>query len=236
MRGTGLAGAMLLSVGVAGCVAVPPPVPMYAVPPQAPMAAGAAAGAPSPLIASPGPGKTEAVFEADDRACRADVRRLPKRAAAAQPTEAQLQAAQAEQADPNVLPPPPQALPPGAAFLRCMTARGNQVQPLQPEVQALPAYGYLPAYPVYAGVDYGYPFFYDDVFLLRYYGGFGYRGYGFGRFGYGGYGYRGYPGYGYGGRFGGGYGRGYGGGYGGGGFGHGSFGHGGFGRGGFGHR
>lgn len=225
MRGTGLAGAVLLSVGVAGCVAAPPPVPVYAVPLQAPAAAAAAAPS-APLIASPGPGKTEAAFEADDRACRVDVRRLPRQAAA-QPTEAQLQAAQAAQADPNVPPPPPEALPPGAAFLRCMTARGNQVQPLQPEVQALPAYGYLPAYPVYAGIDYGYPFFYDDVFLLRYYGGFGYRGYGFGRFGYGGYGYRGYPGYGYGARFGGGY---YGGGYGGG------FGHGGFGRGGFGHR
>ncbi len=230
MRGTGLAGAMLLLVGVAGCVAAPPPVPVYAVPPQAPAAAPASVAASSaPLIASPGPGKTEAAFEADDRACRVDVRRLPRRAAA-QPSEAQLQAAQAAQADPNVPPPTPEALPPGAAFLRCMTARGNQVQPLQPEVQALPAYGYLPAYPVYAGVGYGYPFFYDDVFLLRSYGGFGYRGYGFGRFGSGGYGYRGYPGYGYGGRFGGGYGRGFSGGGYGRGFG------GGFGRGGFGHR
>ena len=230
MREARLAGAMLLAVGVAGCVAPPAPVPVYAVP--------APAQAPAPLVAAPGPGKTEAAFQADDRACRADVARLPKRAAA-EPTAAQLQAAQAAEADPNVPPPPESALPPGAAFLRCMTARGNQVQPSQAEAQALPAYGYLPAYPVYAGVGYGYPFFYDDLFLLRYYGGFGYRGYGYGRFGYGGYGFRGYPRYGYGGRFGGGYGRGYyGGGYGrgfGGGFGHGGFGHGGFGHGGFGH-
>ena len=218
MRGTRLAGAMLLVVGVAGCVAAPPPRPVAALP------APVLAQAPAPLAATPGPGKTEAAFQADDRACRADVARLPKQAAA-QPTPAQLQAAQAAEADPNVPPPPSSALPPGAAFLRCMTARGNQVQPLQAESQVLPAYGYLPAYPVYAGVGYGYPFFYDDVFLLRYYGGFGYRRYGFGRFGYGGYGYRGYPRYGYGGRFGGGYGRGsygggYGRGYGGGGFGH----------------
>lgn len=218
---------MLLALGSAGCVAAPPPppAPVYAV--QAPVQAPAQA--PAPLVAAPGPGKTEAAFQADDRACRADVERLPKQAAA-QPTAEQLRAAQATEADPNVPPPPPEALPPGAAFLRCMTARGNQVQALQAEAQVLPAYGYLPAYPVYAGIGYGYPYFYDDVFLLRYYGGFGYRGYG-GRFGYGGYGYRGYPRYGYGGRFGGGYGRSYyGGGYGRG-FGHaGGFGHGGFGR------
>ena len=161
---------------------MPPPPPIYAVP-------GAAVQAPvaeAPLVAVPGPGKTEAQFQADDRVCRADIARLPARQR--QPTAAQLRAAQAAEADPNAPPPPPSALPPGAAFLRCMTARGNQVQPLQAQGQALPVYANLPAYPVYAGVGYGYPYFYDDVFLLRYYGGYGYRGYGYGRFGFGGYG------------------------------------------------
>lgn len=180
MRASGIAGVTLLVLGVAGCV--PPPQAVYA-PPLV------AAGPATPLVAVPGPGKTGAAFQGDDQACRAETEQLPGRPGV-QPTPAQLRAAQAGAADPNVPPLPPDALPPGAAYLRCMTSRGNQVVQLQG--QAYPAYGYLPAYPVYAGVGFGYPFFYDDVFLLRFYGGYGYRGYGFGRFGYGRFGYGGY--------------------------------------------
>ena len=189
MRAPGLAGVTLLVAGLAGCV--PPPQAVY-VPPMV------ATGPATPLVAVPGAGKDGAAFQLDDRACREDTERLPGRPGV-QPTPAQLRAAQAAAADPNVPPLPPEALPPGAAYLRCMTSRGNQVATVQ--AQAYPAYGYLPAYPVYAGVGFGYPFFYDDVFLLRLYGGYGYRGYGFRRFGYGGYRYPG--GYYYGSRFGG---------------------------------
>jgi len=231
MRVVGMLGAVLLAGGLGGCV--PPQQQqqalVYAAPPSA------------PLVAVPGPSKAEAAFRADDAACQADMARLPP-VRAGQPNAAQLRAAQAAgQAAgtaPELMPLPPEELPPGAAYLRCMTSRGNQVQALQ--AAAPPAYGYLAAYPVYAGIGFGYPFFYDDLFLLRFYGGFGYRGYGHYRgFGYRGYGYdygRGYGGYGYGGgryagygsggRFGGvGYGRGEGGGH-----------RGGFGRGGFGRR
>ena len=228
MRAIWMLGAVLLAGGLSGCV--PPPQQqalVYAAPPSA------------PLVAVPGPGKAEAAFRADDAACQADVARLPP-GRAGQPSAAQLRAAQAAGqaagAAPELMPLPPEELPPGAAYLRCMTSRGNQVQALQ--AAAPPAYGYLAAYPVYAGIGYGYPFFYDDPFLLRFYGGFGYRGYGYGYGrGFGGYGYgRGYSGYGYGGgryagygsggRFGGGgYSRGDGGGH-----------RGGFGRGGFGRR
>ena len=195
MNRTVALGAVLLTGVLAGCVAPPPPSP-----PQ------------PPLVAVPGPAKTEAEFRQDDTACRAAVAELPS-GVSAQPTAEQVRAAQAtaqSTGQANVAPPPVEPLPPGVAFLRCMTARQNLVQPLAPPV---PLYAYYPAYPVYAGVGFGYPFFYDDVFAVR----FGY-GFGFGRFGYG-YGYRGfgYRGYGY---------RGYAGG-----FGHGGFGHGGFGGG-----
>lgn len=243
MRVVGMLGAVLLAGGLGGCV--PPPQQqalVYAAPPSA------------PLVAVPGPGKAEAAFRADDGACQADVARLPP-GRAGQPSAAQLRAAQvaaqtagqAAGVAPELMPLPPEELPPGAAYLRCMTSRGNQVQALQ--AAAPPAYGYLAAYPVYAGIGFGYPFFYDDPFLLRFYGGFGYRGYGYYRgFGSRGYGYgygRGYGGYGYGRGYGGhGYGGGryagygYGGRFGGGGFGRGEGGgyRGGFGQGGFGRR
>ncbi len=185
-------GALLLTGVLAGCVAPPPPQ------------------AQAPLVAVPGPAKTEAEFRQDDAACRAATAELPPDAPS-QPTAEQVRAAQAA-AQGNVAPPPAEALPPGVAYLRCMTARQNLVQPLAPPV---PLYAYYPTYPVYAGIGFGYPFFYDDVFALRFgygFGRFGYGyGYGYGYRGVGGYGYRGYAGYGH---------RGFGGGYGGG-FGHG---------------
>lgn len=220
MRAIRMSGAVLLAGGLGGCV---PPLQelAYAAPPSA------------PLVVVPGPGKTEAAFRGDDAACQADMAQLPP-GRAGQPGAAQLRAAeapgQAAEGESGIT--LPEALPPGAAYLRCMTARGNQVQVLQ--TAAPPAYGYPAAYPVYAGAGYGYPFFYNDPFLLRSRGGFGYRGYGyrgfgfgrgFGRYGYGGHGGGRYPEHGFGGRFGGGHGRGEGGGH-----------RGGFARGGFGRR
>jgi hypothetical protein len=167
---------LLLTGVLAGCVAPPPPLP-----PQA------------PLVAVPGPAKTQADFQQDDAACRAAVAGLPP-GAPNQPSAEQVRAAQAA-AQANVAPPPAEALPPGVAYLRCMTARQNLVQPLAPPV---PLYAYYPAYPVYAGIGFGYPFFYDDVFAIRFGYGFGYGryGYGYGYRGFGGYGHRGYGGYG----------------------------------------
>ena len=194
-------GAVLLTGVLAGCVAPP---------------------SPQPLVAEPGPGKTDDAFRQDDAACRT---------VAVEPPPAQPGGTPASTAPATVQPPanatPPtvgtapvvETLPPGAVYLRCMTARQNLVQPLAP---AAPLYAYYQPYPIYAGVGYGYPFFYNYGYPnYGYPFGFGY-GFGYGRFGYGGryFGpYRGFGGYrGYG--FRGGYGRG---------FGHGGFGHRGFG-------
>ncbi len=166
--------AILLAGGLAGCVMPPPP------PPQA------------PLVAVPGPAKTEAAFRQDDTACRAAAADLPA-GAPSQPTEAQRRAALSAATQADAVPPPPEALPPGVAYLRCMTARQNLVQPL---ALAVPTYAYYPAYPIYAGVGFGYPFFYDDAFAFRFGYGFGYGRYG--GYGYGGrrYGdFRGYEGF-----------------------------------------
>ena len=144
----------LLAVGsLAGCY-VPPPVVVQQ-------------GAPSqvPLVAVPGPGKTEAQFHQDDAACRT-APPIPAR-----PGPAGNQAGAAVD-------------PPGVAYLRCMTAHNDTVEPLAPEMQPV-LYGYYPAYPVYAGIDYGFPVFYGEF-------GFGFGGYrdrfyggGFDRFGFG---------------------------------------------------
>ena len=196
MRRTVGLGAVLLTGVLAGCVAPPPP---------------------QPLVSVPGPGKTDDAFRQDDAACRAVAVAPP-----AQPIGTPASTAPATvQPSANAAPPTEgttpvvEILPPGAVYLRCMTARQNLVQPLAP---AVPLYAYYQPYPVYAGVGYGYPFFYGYGYPF----GFGY-GFGYGRFGYEGryFGhYRGFGGYrDYG--FRGGYGRG---------FGHGGFGHGGFGR------
>ncbi len=226
MRLSPTLGAVLLAGGLAGCVAPPPPA--FVAVPQA---------APAQLVAVPGPDKTPAAFQQDDAACRAAIATLPP-VAQAQPTPEQLAAARssvvlateagAGPVSTSSAPPPAEALPPGVAYLRCMTSRQNQVQQVTPAVQL---YAYYPAYPIYPGIGFGYPFFYDDVFAFRF--GFGFGGYG--RYGYGGYyrgGYGGYGGYnrgGYGGY--GGYRGGYGGGFHGGGFGGGGFHGGGFGGG-----
>lgn len=164
----GWAGAALLG----GCVAPPPPIAYLPPPVQQP----------APLVAVPGPSKNQAAFQADDGFCRAEAARVPAAAANLPPP------ANADAMDPNA------PVPPGVVYLRCMTARGNQVQPLQ--AAAAPVlYAYPAAYPVYAGVDFGFPLFYDSSYIFSsygrrfygpYYGGF-YRGYG-GGFYRGGYG------------------------------------------------
>ena len=211
MRLNSTLAAVLLASGLAGCVAPPPPPPAFVAAPQP---------APAQLVAVPVPGKTPAAFQQDDAACRTAIASLPP-VAQAQPTPEQLAAAQSSAvmateagAGPvgtsSAPPPPATALPPGVAYLRCMTSKQNQVQQLAPAVQL---YAYYPSYPIYPGIGFGYPFFYDDVFAFRF--GFGFGGYG--RYGYGGY-YRGGYG-GYGGYYRGGYGGGFGGGFHGGGFG-----------------
>lgn len=205
-----------LAAGLAGCVAPPPvaiaPSPVASVAPG-PAAAGTPAtpgtapgtsedGTPVqvPLVAVPGPGKTQAQFAADDMACRSAPAQAAgrSRAAAAEPGTSFPSLAQGGQ---------PVGDSPGVGYLRCMASRNNTVEPIE-EPQPLPVYGYYPAYPVYAGYDYGFPVFYDDFFGLGFYYGFGgfyhrgfYRGfYGYGRgFDRGGYGRFGGPGYGYGG-------------------------------------
>lgn len=134
---------------------------------------------PVPLVAIPGPAKTEAQFHADDTACRAAAVTLPA-SAPAQPAAGQDQA----QGDAAAA----LAMPPGVIYLRCMAARQNTIEPLAPAPPVL--YSYYPAYPIYAGAGFGFPGFYND------FGAFGFYGAGFGGF-YGGYGYRGHRDYGF---------------------------------------
>ena len=177
-------------VGLTGCV-LPPPLP----PP------------PPPLVALPGPGKTEAQFQADDATCRvaADAAppsgeiisvpapyQAPAQAGAPPTTPAQTGAVAA--APQQVL-----QITPGMVYLHCMTSHGEVVQPL-PTAPPL-YYGFYQAYPVYYGFGDTYPWLYGDYAGFGFFGGFG-PGFGFGgyrgRFGYGGYrhgfGYRGYRG------------------------------------------
>lgn len=84
---------------------------------------------PPPLVAYPAPGKPPADFAQDDAGCRA---------------AAQGQTAAAA----------PDAVP--AAYLQCMAARGNIIQPLVPV--RTPAYAYAVPDPMYPGGDYA-PFY-----------------------------------------------------------------------------
>ncbi len=173
MRVTGTFKALLLSGLLAGCAAPSPP-------PQ-----------PAPLVAVPGPAKTEAQFREDDNACRAEAAQAPANAPA-QPTAAQAAAAQAAldqgqtPADPALV--ATTAMPPGVVYLRCMTTRQNAVAPLVPTPPVL--YSYYTPYPIYAGLGFGFPFFYESFI------GFGFNHGGYGRF-HGGHGYGGYRNYGF---------------------------------------
>ena len=191
-------GPLLLLGGLTGCVVAP-------LPPQ-----------PLPLVAVPGPNKTQAAFQQDDVACRA-VAAAPQSAAGvppgAQPSEPGAPASGSQ--DPAQADATQQAaMAASGIYLHCMESHNNVVQPLaimRPAVY--PGYGYAPIYGPYDGYDV-YPWLYD-----------GYPGF---------YGYGGWGGYwGFRGGWGGGWGRGgYGGGYGGGGFHGGGGGFGGGGRGG----
>lgn len=144
-------GTVSLMLGLAGCVA-PPPVP---------------------LIAVPGPSKTEATFQQDDAACRTAATQPPpvvQPVATSGPTSTTAPAPANGQAAPQPVAAQPPTLPPGTAYLHCMAAQGNPVVPL-PSVQ--PAYGYYPPYPAYPGYyGYGYyPWLYGGGFV-----GFGFYG------------------------------------------------------------
>ncbi len=199
---------MALLAGLTGCYVPPPP------PPQV------------PLVAIPGPSKTQAQFQQDDAACRT--------AAAAPASAPQANsftngssavnnvAGQASSANPSTSPltgsagqlqPTGDQMPPGAVYLRCMVSRANIVQPLA--TQPPPLYAFYPQYPIYVGFGDTYPWLYDGFGYGGFYGGFygGYRGYrggyGYGGFrdggfrdgGFGGGGFRGGDGFGRGGGF-----------------------------------
>ena len=134
-----------IAVALSGCVAAPIPVAPGNI----------------PVVAIPGPTKTEAEFRQDDLTCRAAAVPLPPNPTS--PTASQPAAAQQPE------------YPPGVAYLRCMASRQNTIEPYsiaQPVV-----YAYYPAYPIYAGIGYGYPYYYGG------YASFGfYRLYGGGRY------------------------------------------------------
>ncbi len=137
---------VLSALGLAGCVAQPPPAQV-------------------PLVAIPGPTKTEAAFRQDDVACRVALVPLP----AADGDRPTLPAAPLDGAAP--------AYPPGVQYLRCMASRGNTIEPYGP----VPVYAVYAPYPVYYGFGYGFPQYYGYVsFGLggRYHGGYGGRYYG----------------------------------------------------------
>ena len=190
MRRVGLAAIL---AGLTGCVAAPPPV--YS---------------PPPLVAVPGPAKTQAQFTQDDGACRAEAGQAAQ-TSQPQPAPGQVQGvapgqSQAQQptspssgyaSSGQVANAPAGAqqaagqAPPGLVYLRCMSARNNLVEPLP--TAAPPAYAYYVPDPLYPYGDYA-PFLYSGYGFGFFggccYGGFRegyYRGGGFGGFG----GYRG---------------------------------------------
>lgn len=185
----GRVAATAVLAGLTGCVApvAPPPAPL-------------------PLIAIPGPGKTEQMFRQDDAACRADAAALPFGADPASPSAIAPPTADQTGASADQATPPPSDNPnPVDVYLRCMAAHHDVVRPLT--VARPGVYDYYGAfgYPLYAGYD---PFLYDGFYGFGFYGGCcGYR--------YGGYRFGGYRGGGGGFRGGGGGGRGGGGGGGG---------------------
>ena len=163
MRQTIRCGTLALLTGLAGCVVAPPPPS-----PQI------------PLVAIPGPTKTQAQFQQDDTACRVAAVALPPAPGSAP--------AVAAPADPTAV---PQQMPPGAIYLRCMASRDNVIEPLAPARPVL--YGYYSDYPIYAGFGDTYPWLYGDYYGFGFYGGFGggYGRYGFRNYGFRDYGFRG---------------------------------------------
>ncbi|WP_216850912.1 hypothetical protein [Acidisphaera sp. L21] len=187
MRAVGRVGSLVMAAGLAGCV-LPPPLP----PP------------PIPLVALPGPGKTEAQFQGDDGLCRNAANTVPRDGYAAPPPGARppqsnayrpaqpppqgTQPADTYAGSAQAGEPPPVQVTPGMVYLRCMADHQNIVQPMAPARPVL--YGYYPAYPVYAGFGGYYPWLYGDAIGFGFYGGWG-GGWGGYRGGWGGGGYRG---------------------------------------------
>lgn len=175
---------LLLPVALAACVVAPPLGP-----PEV------------PLVAVPGPTKTEAQFRQDDATCRAASVELPPGdadgpAAAANPApRASAGGAAAGAADGRAAAAtqqaPPTAAPPGVTYLRCMEVRNNLIEPLVPD--GPPLYGYYAAYPVWASFGDPYPWYYGNYVSFGFYGG---RWYGRGWYGGRYYGGRYYGGYG----------------------------------------
>ncbi len=176
-----------LAAGLAGCV-LPPPLP----PP------------PPPLVALPGPGKTQAVFQADDAGCRAAADATPP---TGQTITVPIQGAAPVQATGEAQATAPAAtqtiqVTPGMVYLRCMADHQDIVQPLAP-VRPL-YYGYYAAYPIYYGFGDTYPWLYGDYFGFGFFGGGfygrgfyggGFRDYGFRDYGFRGDGFRGGEGF-----------------------------------------
>lgn len=185
MRGIRAFAALVLSGGLAGCTAAAPPLQ------------------PAPLVAVPGPTKTEAEFHQDDTACRAAAA-LPanpstpstRPAAASTPTAVPSNGQAANAIAGQVQ----EAPPPGLVYLRCMEARQNTVQPLVPAQPVL--YGYYAPYPIYDSYPFyyrSYPFFYGGFGVGffsggygRHYGGFHHHGFHGGGFHGGGFGHGGF--------------------------------------------
>ena len=171
MRAFRRLGCLALLSALGGCVLAPP------LPPP-----------PAPLIALPGPGKTQAQFTADDASCRAaaDATPIEGLAVSVQPTPGEPPPGKPPSGTSAAVPAPgspggqPQTIlvTPGMVYLRCMTAHNDAIQPLAPIHPVF--YGYYPAYPIYAGFGDYYPFLYGDWIGFGYWGGgWGFRGDGF---------------------------------------------------------
>ncbi len=152
------AAALTLLAGLAGCAT------QYAQP---------VGNGPVPLVATPGPTKTEAEFRQDDTHCRAQAVQLP-------PTDSP------NSPNVNARVNPAGPYPSGVIYLRCMANAHNTIEPLP--VQQ-PIYTYYEPYPVFVGVGYGYPWFYGYSFSR-----FGFYGPRFGGY-YGHYNYGRYAGF-----------------------------------------
>lgn len=163
MAKTTMLGTVLVLSGLAGCVPPPPPQPplQQAQGPQQ-----------VPFVAVPGPTKTEAQFHQDDTTCRAMSVQFPPgpgaNTPAYRPVAGSASASGSAQGTPPAGAEP--EMPAGVAYLRCMAVRNNVIQPLASAPP--PLYAYYPAYPVFVGFGYPYPFLYDGL-------GFGF-GFGFG--------------------------------------------------------
>lgn len=161
--------AITLLAGLAGCVGQPDPQLQQ------------------PLVAVPGAAKPEAEFRADDSACRtlaAETPVNPQQSTVAGSSAALTSTSADKELVAQPIPNQVGTIPAIAVYLRCMRARGNEIQPMTAPQSVL--YGYYPAYSAYGGYGgfYGGPYDYYP-YLFGDFGGFGgfglYSGFGFGR-------------------------------------------------------